>query len=135
MNSRVTKIVILSLLLPNPAIVVSFNVYAEPVTLKCVTTEGREAADLMIDIDNEVMKWGINTYDIIHIDDKYISAYLRPYEDVGGEIWVIDRRTGEYKRGSVAVLFSKIEDPDNLGNIQGRLRGNIYTGKCVKQLF
>ena len=107
-----------------------FNSYAEPITLKCVTSEGLEAADLTIDIKNKVLIWAkYIEYDIFHIDKNYISAYERS-QKVGGEVWVIDRRSGDYKRAFVAMTIHKGQKPED-----AKLTADTYSGRCVKSLF
>lgn len=106
------------------------NSLAEPVVLKCVTSDGLDASDLTIDLEQKELRWGGTKYDIIHVNDKYISAYERVGDNVGGEIWVIDRRSGEYKRGCVGMFFSKGETAK-----QARLKAITYSGRCVKQQF
>lgn len=106
------------------------HVYGQPVVLKCMTDTGQETVNLAIDLKSKTLKWGATTYDIIGVTDNYISAYQRPFADVGGEIWVINRNTGYYKRGSVGMTFSEGET-----EAQARLTGDVYSGRCVKQQF
>jgi len=103
---------------------------ADPTVLKCVTSDGQDAADLRIDLERKTMQWGGSTYNIIHVTDKYISAYEKTADSVGGEVWVIDRRSGEYKRGCVGMFFGKGETAE-----QARLTANTFSGRCVKQQF
>jgi hypothetical protein len=109
-------------------------VLAEPVVLKCVTSDGKDASDLAIDLGQKELRWGGThmpiKYDIIHVNDKYISAYERAGDKVGGEIWVIDRRSGEYKRGFVGMLFGSGETAE-----QARLTATTFSGRCVKRQF
>ena len=107
----------------------SGTLLAEPVVLKCVTNDGEDAADLVVDLEKRELRWSSLTYDIININDKYISAYLRPDFTVGGEIWVIDRRSGEYKRGAVYIPFNP------LGPEQERLKATTFSGRCIKPQF
>ena len=108
----------------------SLSIHAAPVVLKCVTSEGREAVDLTIDVEKMEMSWGVSKYDINYVDDTHISAYERHSWSVGGEVWVIDRRTGEYKRATIGMTkyAGQMEE-------ESQLTASIYTGKCVKQLF
>jgi len=103
------------------------SIHAAPVVLKCVTSDGLEASDLIVDVENREMSWGPTKYDINYLDDIHISAYARNGLDVYGEVWVIDRRTGEYHRASIGMKGYTIEDV--------QLSADTYTGKCVKQLF
>lgn len=104
------------------------SAHAEPVVLKCFTSDGQDAVDLTIDLSQKEFRWGAYAeYDIIHVNDKYISAYKRAGNNVGGEIWVINRHSGEYKRGVVSMLG---ETPE-----QVRLTAITYSGRCVKHQF
>ncbi len=104
--------------------------WSSSVTLKCKTSDGRDAVDLSIDLDNKTMRWGTTYYDIIHVDDKHITAYERPTTSVGGEVWVIERQTGEYLRALVAKLFIEHEKPED-----ARLQAQTYSGRCLKKMF
>ena len=104
--------------------------WSASVTLQCKTSDGRNAADLLIDLDNKMMRWGTTDYDIVHTDDKYITAYERNSGQVGGEVWVIERQTGEYMRGGVAELFGEKEKPKDK-----KLQTMTYSGRCLKKLF
>lgn len=110
------------------------SAFAEPVVLKCVTSDGQDASDLTIDLEQKELRWGGTympiKYDIIHVNDKYISAYERAGDKVGGEVWVIDRRSGEYKRGIVGIFFSSGETAE-----QARLKAITSSGRCVEQQF
>ena len=106
------------------------SAFAESVVLKCTTSDGRDTVDLTIDLKKKELRWGPTKYFIININDKYISAYKRTEDIVGGEIWVIDRRSGEYKRGLVGIMFSEGENPE-----QARLKAITSSGQCVKQQF
>ena len=110
---------------------IASSLFAEPITLKCVTSEGDAAADLVIDIEKKELIWGYySKYDIIHYNENYISAYEKPGGTVGGEIMVIDRRSGDYKRAAVGMFLHKGESPD-----KARLTERTWSGRCVKQLF
>lgn len=106
------------------------SLFAEPITLKCETDTGTAAADLIIDIDNRLMSWAHQKYDIFNITDKYISAYLRS-SDIGGEVWVIDRTTGMYKRGAVGIYCATDCSPED----SEVFLSQTYEGKCVRQQF
>lgn len=103
---------------------------AESIVLKCTTSDGQKAADLTIDLPNRTMTWSVATYDIVFEDDTYIVAYER-ITDMGGEVWAIDRHTGEYHRGSVGIYYAEIPKPTD----QGRFEANTYSGYCRKQQF
>ena len=65
--------------------------------LKCVTQEGLDTVDLMVDIENNKMKWADTNYNIVHVSSEYITAYEET-NAVGGEVWVMHRATGDYWR-------------------------------------
>lgn len=122
MNKSILLIILVTLL---PT--VSF---AEPIVLKCTTSDGRKAADLSIELSNKTMIWAGTTYDIVHENERYITAYERTI-DMGGEVWVIDRNTGEYHRGGVGIFFTENPKPTD----QGKFEAYTYSGYCRKQQF
>lgn len=104
---------------------------AREVVLSCFTDDGQKASDLTIDLDAGTMSWGtLNTYTIRHSNETYISAYEDvPNGRVGGEIWVINRITGEYKRGSVGNYCAGQACDDV------KLNAFVYEGRCSKPQF
>lgn len=105
---------------------------AKPVTLKCTTSTGEQAADLIVDVAAKRMTWGVRKYTIIQQNDRYISAYLNSAPDeVGGEIWVLDRVNGTYKRGSVAMLISSTAGAPE----RAALGATIYKGRCIAPIL
>lgn len=109
--------------------------YAEPVTLKCVTDDGQQLPDLIINIEKRKMNWGnpaLLKYDIIHINETYITGLEKTFDQVGGEIWVINRATGEYKRASVGIFYNS---PEEFQKGNGSLEANTYEGRCYRQQF
>jgi hypothetical protein len=106
------------------------SIYASEVTLKCVTDTGQKAADLKIDLALETMKWAHIEYKIHHSNDMYISAYEKNVE-IGGEVWVINRVTGEYKRSAVGMYCNS----DCGKNDTQVLLSRTYAGRCTKQQF
>ena len=112
----ILRVAVIALALPVVA-------YAKPITLKCTTSKGEPAADL----EAGHMKWGTTNYTIINKSDRYISAYLNTQPDeIGGEIWVLDRISGSYKRASVAMLMKGEEySPES-----AVLEATTYYGRC-----
>jgi hypothetical protein len=100
---------------------------AEPVVLKCHTSKNHEASDLVIDLSKKVMSWGSTIYRIHHFDDTYISAYEEQYY-LGGEVWVINRITGEYHRAAVGIFHNENEE-------QGKLKALTFSGFCKRTQF
>ena len=103
---------------------------AESIVLNCTTSDGQKAADLIIDLSNRTMTWSVATYDIVYEDDTYIIAYQR-ITDMGGEVWAIDRNTGEYHRGAVGIYYTEIPKPSD----QGKFEAITHSGYCRKQQF
>ncbi|SRR6266571_2961083 len=112
---------------------VSTSVVANPYVLKCIGENGSPVADLTVDIDQMVMSFGLaKNYIITKITDRYITAVENQHvvtTEVGSEVWVLDRVTGEYKRGGVAMLC----DYECKGG--HKLTAYTYFGKCGRPMF
>lgn len=103
-------------------------VFAEPVLLKCRTQEGRDAANLIVDVENQRMEWGSSMYDIRRMNSEYLTGYTDGF-DVGGEVFVIHRSTGEYWRAAVTAFCQDAEcNTTKLGT-------GTYRGRCVRGMF
>jgi hypothetical protein len=92
--------------------------------------------DLIVDLDQMTMSWGTKfpTYIIKRISDRYITAV--PTEEfqnnaVGGEVWVIDRFTGTFKRTDVGLFCN--DSACKGGNTV--LEAYAYSGKCARAMF
>ena len=105
---------------------------AEPLTLKCTTEDGAPAADLVVDISKRTLSWAFYSYRIVSIDDRYISAYQENDKAVGGEVWVLNRTTGEYLRAGVGIFMTREESERKE---TGKLRANTYQGKCLRPML
>ena len=105
---------------------------AEPLALKCATEDGTPAADLIVDISKRTLSWAHHKYRIISIDDRYISAYQESDNAVGGEVWVLNRASGEYLRAGVGIFMTRAESEKKE---PGKLRANTYQGKCVRPML
>lgn len=103
---------------------------AAPVVLQCSTSAGQKVADLTIDIDRKTMKWGIVKYDIVQTNDTYITGYQKD-ADVGGEVWVINRVSGFYKRATVSLYYDSNYSPGD----EGTFKAQTYEGNCSRQQF
>lgn len=118
------------------------SVMAAPVTLKCTMEGGRPVADLIVDVAKKTMVWGISTYVIHAIDDRYISAYQN-YPDgnasggVGGEVWVLNRTTGKYVRAGVGIGWNTAAEAEYAmkNNVQGTVSAQVYSGQCSKPVL
>lgn len=105
-------------------LVVGTSAQAEPITLKCKTDTGEKAADLVVDLASNQLRWGPGMpYTIFHKNDQYISAYEVPDNRVGGEVLVFDRVTGEYTRAAVRIFT------DSKGR-GAKLRPGTFKGHC-----
>jgi hypothetical protein len=100
---------------------------ANPITLKCTTSNGEPAADLKVDIANHRMSWDALNYKITHVTDRYITAIDTKLlnTNVGGEVWVLDRVNGKYKRALVVMGC-----PDPMCPNGPRLAALTYVGRC-----
>lgn len=103
---------------------------AAPIVLQCSTSTGQKVADLTIDIDRETMKWGIVEYVIVQTNDTYITGYQKD-ADVGGEVWVINRVSGSYKRAAVGLYYDSNYSPGD----EGTFKAQTYEGNCSRQQF
>ena len=101
---------------------------AEPVVLKCRSQDGRDVADLTVDIENNYMRWGTN-YNIVHVSSEYITAYQETLNIVGGEVFVMHRATGEYWRALAGKYCSSPScDDEKMGIL-------TYRGRCSRSMF
>jgi hypothetical protein len=103
---------------------------ANPLTLKCTTSSGEPAADLKVDIANHRMSWDALNYKITHVTDRYITAIDTKLlnTNVGGEVWVLDRVNGKYKRALVVMGC-----PDPTCPNGPRLAALTYVGRCSQR--
>lgn len=98
-----------------------------PTVLKCITDTGQKAVDLIVDIERNVFSWGSQQYRITHIDDVFITGQMVTNE-IGGEVWVLNRATGQYTRAAVGMYCSDQNcEPQKLA-----LNAFIYRGVCLK---
>jgi len=105
---------------------------AKPYTLKCTTVEGYPPVNLVIDLEDRIMTLGATSsrYTITNIADEYITGFERADTDppVGGEIMVLNRFNGNYKRAWVG-MFCK-DPPPNCEGGNTVLRADTVYGKC-----
>ena len=110
---------------------------AEPITFTCVSDSYPHPVNLAIDLEKKLMYWGGLSirdpirYSIHHVNDQYISAN-RGLNETGGEIWVIDRVSGECWRSSIGIKWAReaIEDKQ-----PGILSSDTFHGVCRKALL
>jgi len=105
---------------------------AAPVTLKCFTDAGRPVTDLIVDLDAQTLIWGrgFEKYNVINVTENYITAYEIPNIDVGGGVWVLDRRNGKFKRANVGMFMSENQTPED-----AVLGADILSGTCTRQVL
>ena len=106
--------------------------YADSTILKCTDSGGSPVADLYVDLANRMLTWGPYRYRIHSADERYISAYQETAGSVGGEIWVLNRATGDYLRAGVGIFWLT---PDAMKTQPGKLNANTYSGKCTRQIL
>jgi hypothetical protein len=105
---------------------------ANPIALKCTTSSGLPAADLVVDLEAKQMTWAASTYRITDISERYISAYLEtPPNYVGGEVWVLDRISGDYKRAAIAMFLRSKNSPLS----SAKLGAAVNTGRCNARIL
>ena len=109
--------------------VIAGQASAAPPPLKCTSSTGQQTADVVVDLHKRVLLFGPDIYRIQAVTEKYITAYQLPQDQVGGEIWVLDRKTGDYTRVSLSMGWDSMDavkkkEPANLA-------ASKYTGKCL----
>jgi len=108
---------------------------ASPLTIAC-RAEGDTVLtfDITLDIDRRTMTWGGSQFEIREVTERYITAFEPPsqtWERVGGEVWVLDRVTGEYLRATVRFTSRGVN-----GSYTPRaLTADTYRGKCTRPLI
>jgi hypothetical protein len=114
------------------------NVLASPVTLKCKTDTGEATVDLVLNIENRTMHWGVSEYEIVHFDDNFVTSLELDTSKGGGEIFVISRITGKYTRGAV-YRPAEIASDSTRGDIKYKtadyMVAHTFAGECKSQLF
>ena len=107
---------------------------AAPMTFKCTTAEGTPAADLVVDLERMTMSWGYKKYTIHSVNESYISAYEQVGNEVGGEVWVLDRNSGEYFRAGVNFGWPTAADAIK-HRTPGEIGAQTYSGRCSRPLL
>jgi len=75
-----------------------------PITFKCKSDGGINIAKVSINLDTKEMKWGKSPYGVLKVSEEYITALGLEREQTGGDIFVIDRASGEYWRALVGMF-------------------------------
>jgi hypothetical protein len=81
-------------------LVVAAPASAEIIKLHCKTADGTPTPDLLIDLNSRRFEWGVFKYAITNVSDTYITG-TEIDTGIGGEIFVLDRVSGEVQRASV----------------------------------
>src|SRR5260221_14195825 len=83
-------------------------VTAKPYVLKCTLADGNPISDLLVDLDNQIMQFGPSQnpsrYVISDTTERYITGFYHPTNlsnNIVGEIWVLDRITGDFTRAFI----------------------------------
>jgi hypothetical protein len=104
--------------------------HANEVALKCVTSDGIKTPDLVINLAENWMSWGLLRFSILNHTDEYITAFSNTLRGkVGGELWLLHRATGEYWRSAVGVYCTDIECTSR------RAMAVNYTGTCKRNIL
>jgi hypothetical protein len=75
--------------------------------LKCnAVWDGPIIQTLTVDLEGRWMRFGQygNAYKIISMTDRYITGLQETDKGVGGELWLLDRETGEYRRATANAI-------------------------------
>jgi hypothetical protein len=105
----------------------------DPNVLKCTTVEGHHIADLTVDLENKMMRWAGQNYIIRNVTSEYITGIEsadNSVPPVGGDVWVLNRVTGYYKRARVGMYYTDRTYP--AGPV---LEAYTESGKCVRPML
>jgi hypothetical protein len=108
---------------------------AAPMVLKCnATPNGPIIQTLTVDLEGRWMKWGNlgKGYKIISMTDRYITGLQETDKGIGGELWVLDRDTGEYWRAAVFLGWGSMVDLTL--NPPATMQSTTYSGKCNRPI-
>ena len=106
--------------------------HGAPSTLKCESSNGEKMVDLYVDLAAHSMTWSKNNYAITSVTDAWITGISQTKNnEIGGEVWVLDRSTGEFKR---ALVFMSCGMPCK-GPSNTHLTAAVYTGRCSRPLL
>ena len=103
-------------------------VFAKPVLLSCTSSTGANPR-VEIDLDANTGMFGSIPYVVTSADGDLVTMTMRDKQSVGGEIFVIDRGTGEWRRVSI-----HIECLDS-NCVAKQLDSVEQHGTCQKKLF
>jgi hypothetical protein len=121
------KIIFICLLLAS-----SFSYAQNEITLYCKTTDGITIkAPLVINYSKNVIKWiGTAPYVIQLKTDEWVTFFQKnDYSQIGGEVAVLNRLTGEYIRTAIADFCQ--DD----GCKTKKVNVGEYRGTCFQQKY
>lgn len=119
------------------SLVLSSNAaFARQAVLKCHSDKGESLADITIDLEQKVMRLGDEqVFSTTIVTDQYITA-IGSNETVppaGGEVWVIDRSSGVFKRVGIGMFYT---DRHNGAPPEGpNLQTYLMSGRCNRPLL
>jgi hypothetical protein len=105
---------------------------ANAMVFKCnATWDGPITQTITVDLVERWMKWGQtgNPYKIISLNERYITGLQDEGEKPGGELWVMDRLSGEYWRAGVSLGRTALTPEPTEA-----MSSNTYHGKCTESL-
>jgi hypothetical protein len=108
--------------------------------LKCNATPGGPIIQtLTIDLEGKWMRFGQygSAYKIISMTDRYITGLQDTDKHVGGELWVLDRETGDYWRAAVFLGWVGLT-PEQMNKTAPlppeAMQSATYSGKCNRPI-
>ena len=101
------------------------------ITLFCKNSNGIKMSPLVINFEKNTASWGRpNNYEILYKTDEWITLFQKDtYKNIGGELAVINRLNGEYKRVAISDFCQ-----DELCKSTSVSNG-YYFGTCLQQKF
>ena len=124
------------------AAMISSSAIGTPVRLTCVSIDppGDYKIKIEVDLENRRIKYGDLFMDIVRLDDRYVTAINRPDDilyQVGGELLVLDRITGELQRAAIWAGWITGVDPDSKKKLSSpaRITTKAFTAQCSKPLL
>ena len=101
------------------------------ITLFCKNSNGIKMSPLVINFEKNTAKWGHpENYEILYKTDEWITLFQKDnYKKIGGELAVINRLNGEYKRVAISDFCQ-----DELCK-STRVSNGYYSGTCLLQNF
>ncbi len=101
------------------------------IKLICKTSSGETMTPLIIDFQKNNAIWGHpDSYEIVSKTDEWITMFQKDtWNKIGGEIAVLNRLTGEYKRVAISNFCTDMTCQSK------RVSNAYYTGNCYQQKY